>query len=109
MKKGEREMKGLVLSGRYGTRLRPITYSKQKQLIPVANKPILFYAIENVIEAGSKEIGIIVGPNKEQVMETVKSENWDAEIDFIFQGEPKGLAIQSAPPKNSWMANLSSI
>lgn len=85
-------MKGLILSGGYGTRLRPITYSQQKQLIPVANQPILFYAIEDVIEAGAKEIGIIVGPNKEQVIETVKSENWDAEIDFIYQGEPKGLA-----------------
>jgi len=85
-------MKGLILSGGYGTRLRPITYSQQKQLIPVANKPILFYAIEDVIEAGAKEIGIIVGPNKDQVIETVESENWDADIDFIYQGEPKGLA-----------------
>nr|QNO57293.1 UTP--glucose-1-phosphate uridylyltransferase AglF [Methanosarcinales archaeon ANME-1 ERB7] len=85
-------MKGLILSGGYGTRLRPITYSQQKQLIPVANKPILFYAIEDVIEAGAKEIGIIVGPNKEQVMETVKSVDWNAEIEFIYQGEPKGLA-----------------
>ena len=85
-------MKGLIPSGGYGTKLRPITYSQQKQLIPVANKPILFYAIEDMIEAGVKEIGIIVGPNKEQVMETVKLKNWDADIDFIYQGEPKGLA-----------------
>ena len=85
-------MKGLILSGGYGTRLRPITYSQQKQLIPVANKPILFYAIEDVIEAGTEEIGIIVGPNKEQVMETVKSVDWNADINFIYQGEPKGLA-----------------
>ena len=85
-------MKGLILSGGYGTRLRPITYSQQKQLIPVANKPILFYAIEDVIEAGAKEIGIIVGPNKEQVMETVRSVDWNADIEFIYQDEPKGLA-----------------
>ena len=85
-------MKGLILSGGYGTRLRPITYSQQKQLIPVANKPILFYAIEDVIGAGAKEIGIIVGPNKEQVMETVRSVDWNADIDFIYQDEPKGLA-----------------
>ena len=85
-------MKGLILSGGYGTRLRPITYSQQKQLIPVANKPILFYAIEDVIEAGAEDIGIIVGPNKEQVIETVKSVDWNADINFIYQGEPKGLA-----------------
>jgi len=85
-------MKGLILSGGHGTRLRPLTYSQQKQLIPVANKPILFYALEDVIEAGAKEIGIIVGPNKEQVRATVESEKWDAGIDFIYQEEPKGLA-----------------
>jgi len=85
-------MKGLILSGGHGTRLRPLTYSQQKQLIPVANKPILFYALEDVIEAGAEEIGIIVGPNKEQVRATVESEKWDAGIDFIYQEEPKGLA-----------------
>lgn len=85
-------MKALILSGGHGTRLRPLTYSQQKQLIPVANKPVLFYAIEDVIEAGIGDIGIIVGPNKEQVMETVNSVDWDADIEFIYQGEPKGLA-----------------
>jgi len=85
-------MKGLILSGGHGTRLRPITYSQQKQLIPVANKPILFYAIEDVIRAGADEIGIIVGTNKEQVIETVKSKKWDAKIEFIYQDAPKGLA-----------------
>jgi len=85
-------MRALILSGGHGTRLRPLTYSQQKQLIPVANKPVLFYAIEDVIEAGIRDIGIIVGPNKEQVMETVKSVEWDAEIEFIYQDEPKGLA-----------------
>jgi len=86
------KMKALILSGGHGTRLRPLTYSQQKQLIPVANKPVLFYAIEDVIEAGVHDIGIIVGPNKEQVIETVKSVKWDANIEFIYQGEPKGLA-----------------
>jgi glucose-1-phosphate thymidylyltransferase len=85
-------MKALILSGGHGTRLRPLTYSQQKQLIPVANKPVLFYAIEDVIEVGVEEIGIIVGPNKEQVMETVNSVDWDAKIEFIYQGDPKGLA-----------------
>jgi glucose-1-phosphate thymidylyltransferase len=85
-------MKALILSGGHGTRLRPITHSQQKQLIPVANKPILFYPIEDVIEAGAEEIGIILGPNNDQVIETVKSADWDADIEFIYQGEPKGLA-----------------
>ncbi len=85
-------MKGLILSGGYGTRLRPLTYSQQKQLIPVANKPVLFYAIEDLIEAGINEIGIITGPNREQIINAVESEDWDADIVFIHQGEPKGLA-----------------
>ncbi len=85
-------MKGLILSGGHGTRLRPLTYSQQKQLIPVANKPVLFYAIEDLIEAGITKIGIITGPNREQVIETVKSRDWDAEITFIHQGDPKGIA-----------------
>ena len=85
-------MKGLILSGGHGTRLRPITYSRQKQLIPVANKPILFYSIEDTIEAGIEDIGIIIGPNKEQVMETVNNAEFDAEITFIEQDAPRGLA-----------------
>lgn len=85
-------MKGLVLSGGSGSRLRPLTYSQQKQLIPVANKPILFYAIEDLILAGVHDIGIIVGPNREKVESTVRSENWDAEFEFIYQDAPRGLA-----------------
>ena len=85
-------MKALILSGGYGTRLRPLTYSQQKQLIPVANKPILFYAIEDVIEAGVKEIGIVVGPNKEKVIEAVKSVDWGANLSFIYQEKPMGIA-----------------
>lgn len=85
-------MKGLILSGGHGVRLRPITYSQQKQLIPVANKPILFYCIEDLINSGISEIAIIVGPNKEQVMDTVRSTDWDAELEFIYQDAPRGLA-----------------
>jgi len=85
-------MKALILSGGYGTRLRPITYSQQKQLIPVANKPILFYAIEDIINAGIKDIGIVVGPNKKQVIDTVKGVNFPVRITFIYQKEPLGLA-----------------
>ena len=85
-------MKGLILAGGLGTRLRPLTFSQQKQLIPVANKPILFYVIEDLIDAGIDEIGIVVGPNREQVVETVTSAQWQADIQFIEQPEPKGLA-----------------
>ena len=85
-------MKGLILSGGFGTRLRPLTFSQQKQLIPVANKPILFYCIEDLINAGIKKIGIIVGPNKQQVMDAVRSVDWGADIEFIFQDHPGGLA-----------------
>ncbi|MGA2935097.1 MAG: glucose-1-phosphate thymidylyltransferase [Methanomicrobiales archaeon] len=85
-------MKGLILSGGHGTRLRPLTYSQQKQLIPVANKPILFYGIEDLIGAGIHDIGIIVGPNREQVREAVTSVTWDARIEFIEQDAPRGLA-----------------
>jgi glucose-1-phosphate thymidylyltransferase len=85
-------MKGLILSGGYGTRLRPLTYSTQKQLIPVANKPVLFYAIEDIIDAGINEIGIITGPNREQVIETVNKVNWNTKIEFIHQGDPLGIA-----------------
>ena len=69
-----------------------MTYSQQKQLIPVANKPILFYGIEDLIEAGIKDIGIIVGPNKEQVKDIVNSVEWKANISFIEQDYPKGIA-----------------
>ena len=85
-------MKGLILSGGFGTRLRPLTFSQQKQLIPVANKPILFYCIEDLINAGIKTIGIVVGPNKEQVMDAVRSVDWGADIEFIHQNYPGGLA-----------------
>ena len=64
-------MKALILAGGAGTRLRPITHTRAKQLVPVANKPILFYGIEAMVAAGITEIGVIVGDTRDEVMEAL--------------------------------------
>lgn len=86
-------MKGLILSGGKGTRLRPITHTAAKQLIPIANKPVLFYAIEALVEAGITDIGIIVGETKNEIKKVVgDGKHFGAKITFIEQVAPLGLA-----------------
>ena len=87
-------MKGLILAGGTGTRLRPITHTSAKQLVPIANKPILFYGIEDMVEAGIKEIGIIVGgPGADEIREAVgDGSRWGVDVTYVPQDEPLGLA-----------------
>lgn len=86
-------MKGLILSGGHGTRLRPLTYTSAKQLIPIANKPILFYGIEAMKAANIDTIGIVVGATRDDVVaRTGDGSRWNINITYIDQAEPLGLA-----------------
>jgi len=86
-------MKGLILSGGKGTRLYPITYTRAKQLVPVANKPVLFRVIEAIRDAGIDDIGIVVGDTAAEIKEAAGTgKRWDARITYIQQDNPLGLA-----------------
>ncbi len=86
-------LRGLVLAGGSGQRLRPITYSSAKQLVPVANKPILFYGLEAMVAAGIVEVGVIVGETRAEIMAAVgDGSDWGLKVTWIPQDEPLGLA-----------------
>jgi len=94
-------LKGLVLSGGTGSRLRPFTYSTAKQLLPLANKPVIFYVIESLVQAGIREIGVVVGGAAEQIQGALgDGSSFGAELTYIYQAAPRGLAhaVQTAEP-----------
>jgi glucose-1-phosphate thymidylyltransferase len=86
-------VKGLILSGGKGTRLRPLTYTSAKQLVPVANKPVLFYGIEAIADAGIRDIGIVVGDTHAEIRAAVgDGARWGVRVAYIQQEAPLGLA-----------------
>ncbi|WP_448316950.1 glucose-1-phosphate thymidylyltransferase [Streptomyces sp. CO7] len=86
-------MKALVLSGGAGTRLRPITHTSAKQLVPVANKPVLFYGLESIADAGITEVGMIVGETADEIRAAVgDGSRFGLQVTYIPQEKPLGLA-----------------
>src|SRR6202035_2711242 len=88
-----RTVKALVLAGGAGTRLRPITHTSAKQLVPVANKPVLFYGLEAIRDAGITEVGMVVGDTEQAIRSAVGSgQALGLEVTYIRQSAPLGLA-----------------
>jgi glucose-1-phosphate thymidylyltransferase len=86
-------VKALILAGGAGTRLRPITHTRAKQLVPVANKPILYYGLEAIADAGIKEVGIVVGDTADEVRTAVgDGSQWGMQVTYLPQEAPLGLA-----------------
>src|SRR6266513_1485019 len=88
------ELKGLILSGGRGTRLRPITHTSAKQLVPVANKPVLFYGIEAMAEDGIEDVGIIIAPETGDEIRSAAGDgsSFGVRLHYLVQDAPLGLA-----------------
>jgi len=98
-------MKALVLAGGSGTRLRPITHTAAKQLVPIANRPILFWALDAIAEAGIREVGMVVGRTREEVVAAVGDGSaFGLEVTYLDQPEPLGLAHAVMVARN-WLGN----
>jgi dTDP-glucose pyrophosphorylase len=96
-------LKGLVLSGGKGSRLRPFTYTNAKQLVPMANKPVIFYTIEQLVQCGITDIGIVIGDTGEQVKACVGDGSlFGCNITYIQQDAPLGTSR-----KTSWATHVS--
>lgn len=86
-------MKGVILCGGLGTRLRPITHTLPKQLLPVSNRPVIFYILDSLAEANITEIGIVIKDNEDIFRNTLKEyENKNLSYEIIHQSQPLGLA-----------------
>ena len=86
-------MKGLLLAGGHGTRLRPLTYTGNKHMLPIANKPMLMYGFDQMRASGIKEIGVVLGPIQEGIVDALgDGGKFGVRITYIDQPEPKGIA-----------------
>ena len=97
IRENAKDFKALVLAGGKGTRLRPLTYAMAKQLVPVANKPILHYALDSLFEAGIRQFGIIISPETGEDIKTsvtlwTQTTSEKVSVEYILQNQPLGLA-----------------